>query len=450
VIWVDWLAEPLQYEFFRHGLGVATLAGALCGLIGVYVTLRGMSYIGHGLSHAVFGGAAASALVSLNFYVGAGLWGVASALAIGRVTHRRIIGSDAAIGVITSASFALGIALLGLYGQVRKSIDAAIFGSVLGVSATHVWAVAAVTVFAAAVVIGFYRKLLFASFDPEVAEVSGVDTARMDALLMVLLSVSILVTMNVLGVVLIAAVIVTPAVVARMLTNTFARMLWLSTFIGALCGFVGMILSYHLDISSGATIVLVGAAFFTLVFAFTGLRGRGRAPFPTDGGHGVLPADDDTTGRAGTGAVPLLRPGRAGRAFAVALSLALLSSACGGDSSGAAPPATTTARLDTRSNISACTTAGTTLSVTARNSRFGSECLAAPGYQPLTISYDNRDSVGHNIVLTALDVGDQVVFRSQVFVGPKTEAFAVGPLKPGTYAFRCDAHPSMSGRLIVR
>ena len=284
---MGWLTEPLEFAFFRHGLLVATFAGALCGLIGVYVVLRGMSYIGHGLSHAIFGGAAASALVSLNFYVGAGLWGMASALAIGRVTRRRIIGSDAAIGVITTASFAFGIALLGLYGQVRKSIDAAVFGSVLGVTVADVWVVAGVTVAAALVVLAFYRKLLFTTFDPEVADVSGVNTARMDALLMLLLSISILATMKVLGVVLIAATLVIPPVVARMLTNSFGRMLWLSTAIGAACGFVGMIASYHLDIPSGATIVLVGAALFAIVFAMTGPRGRSRAAGLDD--HGPAP-----------------------------------------------------------------------------------------------------------------------------------------------------------------
>ena len=273
---LDWLTEPLEFAFFRHGLMVAPMAGALCGLIGFYVTLRGMSYIGHGLSHAIFGGAAASALVGFNFYLGAGLWGMASALAIGRVTRRRIIGSDAAIGVIPTASFAFGIALLGLYGQVRRSIDAAIFGSVLGVTMADVWIVAGVTLAAVAIVLAFYRKLLFTTFDPEVADVSGVNTARMDALLMLLLSVSILATMKVLGVVLIAAILVIPPVVARMLTNSFARMLWLSTLIGALCGFAGMILSYHLDVSSGASIVLVGAALFTGVFARTGAQGRRR------------------------------------------------------------------------------------------------------------------------------------------------------------------------------
>ena len=264
------LLEPFEFAFFRNGLLVATLAGALCGLVGVYVTLRGMSYIGHGLSHAIFGGAAASAVISVNFYVGAGVWGLVSALMIGRVTRRRVIGSDAAIGVITTASFALGLALTNRFGSASKSIDAALFGSILGVSGADVWVVAGVTALAAATVFFGYRALLFTTFDPEVAEASGVRTARVDALLMLVLAVSILATMKVLGVVLIAATLVIPAVVARMLTDSFARMLWLSALLGAGCGFVGMNLSYHLDVSSGAAIVLVGAVLFGAVFAVTG------------------------------------------------------------------------------------------------------------------------------------------------------------------------------------
>ena len=271
------LLEPFQFAFFRNGLIVATLAGALCGLVGVYVTLRGMSYIGHGLSHAIFGGAAASAVISFNFYAGAGLWGLASALLIGRVTRRRIIGADAAIGVVTTASFALGLALVNRFGQVKKSVDAALFGSILGVSPTDVWVVAAVTVLVAAVVFFGYRSLLFTTFDPEVADASGVRTARVDALLMAVLAVSILATMKVLGVVLIAATLVIPAVVARMLTNSFARMIGLAVGIGAFCGFAGMMASYHLDVSSGASIVLVGATLFCAVFAATGSRGLRRA-----------------------------------------------------------------------------------------------------------------------------------------------------------------------------
>jgi ABC-type Mn2+/Zn2+ transport system permease subunit len=273
---MHYITDPFQFEFVRHALVVCTVAGALCGLLGVFVTLRGMSYIGHGLSHSIFGGAAVCAAVSVNFFVGAGLWGLASALAIGRVTRRRIIGSDAAIGVITTASFAFGIALLGFYSRVKRSIDATVFGSVLGVSTGDVWLIIAVSIVTAGLVVYFYRPLLFTTFDPEVAEASGIRVARIDALLMLMLSVAILASMKVLGVTLIAAAIVVPAVVARMLTNSFARMLWLAPLIGGSCGLVGMYLSYHLDISSGATIVLVGFVLFVTVFAVTGRRGLKR------------------------------------------------------------------------------------------------------------------------------------------------------------------------------
>jgi ABC-type Mn2+/Zn2+ transport system permease subunit len=245
-------------------------------MVGVYVVLRGMSYIGHGLSHAIFGGFAASSLIGVNYLLGAGVWGLASALAIGAVTRRRPIGSDAAIGVITTASFAIGLVLADQFGGPRRNFDAALFGSVLGVSSTDVWAMVAVIVFAALVVFFGYRKLLFTTFDPEVAKVSGVNTARVDAMLMMVLAVSILATMQVVGVTLLAATLVIPATIARMLTNSFARMLVLSSIIGGVCGFVGMNLSYHLDWKTGPTIVMVGTAIFAAVLMLTGSGRLGR------------------------------------------------------------------------------------------------------------------------------------------------------------------------------
>ncbi|MGH2901655.1 MAG: metal ABC transporter permease [Solirubrobacteraceae bacterium] len=274
---IDELLRPFDFEFFRNGLMVATMAGALCGAIGVYVVLKGMSYIGHGLSHALFGGFAASSLIGLNFFLGAGVWGVASALMINGVTRRRLLGSDAAIGVITTASFALGLALFALFGTQGRSFDAALFGSILGVGTDDVLAILIVSVLAGSLIFLRYRALLFTTFDPEVADVAGVNTARMDALLMVILAGSILATMQVLGVTLIAAALVIPASVARMLTNSFARMLQLATAIGAFCGFVGMNLSYHLDVQSGPTVVLTAATIFAAVFVVTGATGRRRA-----------------------------------------------------------------------------------------------------------------------------------------------------------------------------
>lgn len=271
---IDELLRPYEFEFFRNGVIVATVAGALCGLIGCYVVLRSMSYIGHGLSHSIFGGFAFASLIGINVFIGAGVWGLATALLIASITRRRPIGSDAAIGVVTTASFALGLAMVQAWGSADTDADAALFGSILGVSTGDVYLILAVTLGTVVTIIISYRRLLFVTFDPEVAEVSGVRVAVTDAVLMLLLAASILVTMNVLGVTLIAAALVVPAVVARLLTSSFTAMLIIATFVGAVTGVVGMNLSYHLDIASGPVIVLVGAVFFIAAFIFSGVRGR--------------------------------------------------------------------------------------------------------------------------------------------------------------------------------
>ena len=275
---MDTLLEPFEFAFFRNGMAVATLAGALCGLVGVYVVLRGMSYIGHGLSHAIFGGAVASYITSVNFFLGAGAWGVVSALLVTRVARRRTIGADAAIGVVTTASFALGLALISATTGFTRNFEAALFGNVLGVTGRDLLVVAIVGVFAAAFVFFLYRPLLFTTFDVEVAEASGVRTWWIDAGFAVILAATIVATMQVLGVTLVAAALVIPPVVARMLTDSFARMLLLSVMIGAVSGFAGMYLSWYLNISSGASIVLVSSALFVVVYAISGAGARRRLP----------------------------------------------------------------------------------------------------------------------------------------------------------------------------
>src|SRR5438093_7801582 len=170
------LLEPFHAPFFVNGMLVGILAGALCGLVGVYVVLRGMSYIGHGMSHAITGGAIASFVMHINFYLGAGAWGFASALLINRVARRRIIGADAAIGVITTASFAIGIILISRNHSFTRNFDAALFGNILAVTLAQVLIVLGVTVATGLVVFLSYRRLLFTTFDPEVAEASGDDT----------------------------------------------------------------------------------------------------------------------------------------------------------------------------------------------------------------------------------------------------------------------------------
>ena len=271
---MDTLLEPFRYEFFQRAMFVATVTGALCGLIGVYVVLRGMSYIGHGLSHAIFGGAVASSVLGFNVFLGAGLWGLVAALFINKVARRRTIGADAAIGVVTSASFAVGIIIISAQRTFVVNFEALLWGNVLGVAPSDVPIVIGVAVFAAAAVFLGYRQLLFTTFDPEVAEVSGVRTERVDVLLAIMLTATIAATMNVLGVTMIAAMLVIPPVIARLLTDSFGRMVWISTAVGTVCGFAGVYGSYYLDWSSGGTVVIAAASLFVVAYAVSGLRGR--------------------------------------------------------------------------------------------------------------------------------------------------------------------------------
>jgi len=257
---VNWFSDPLTHGFFRHGLAAGVIGGALCGLVGVYVVLKRMSYIGHGLSHAIFGGAAIANVWALNFYVFAGAWGVLSALLINGVSRRRKIGADAAIGVITTASFALGVALISRAHKFSINLEAALFGNILGVTIEQLLVLLGVLVFAGVVIVLRYRELLFATFDPEAADAYGISSRRTDTLLAIML----------------AATIVIPAVIARLLTDSFAKMLVLSTSIGALSGAVGMYVSYYVDVPPGAAIVLMLAAVFAVLYGATAFGARRR------------------------------------------------------------------------------------------------------------------------------------------------------------------------------
>ena len=263
---------PFEYEFFRNGFVAAIIVGALCGFIGVYVVLRRMSYIGHGLSHAIFGGAVLSYVVNVNFFIGAGLWALLAGLLIHLISHRRWVGADAAIGVVTTSSFALGVAIVSTHRTFTRNIEAALFGNILGITQTDLWIVVVMSLIVFGALFRIRRQLLFATFDPEVASAYGVSTSKIDLLFVTLLAITVLASTQILGVTLVAAAMVIPPVIARYLTNRFQSLLILSPIIGVVCGAVGMYLSFYLDIASAATIVLTSATLFLVLEIFLWFR----------------------------------------------------------------------------------------------------------------------------------------------------------------------------------
>jgi len=277
---MNFLLEPFRYEFFSRAILVGMMAGLLCGVMGVYITTRRMSYIAHGLSHAILGGAVLSYVLGLNFYIGSGIWGFAAALLIQYLTGRKVY-SDAAIGIVTTASFALGVAIISTYRKFSQNFEAALFGNVLGVAPEDLWVVTGVTVAILSLVFFFYRPLLFWCFDREVAKVHGVPVFAMDTLFALMLATLLVATLNVLGVTLIISAIVIPASIARLLSNHFGRMTIISGVLGALTAFVGIYLSYYFDIASGASVVLLSTFIFGCSLVWTSLQRRQKRHLPS-------------------------------------------------------------------------------------------------------------------------------------------------------------------------
>lgn len=284
----DLLVAPLSYGFFLRALAAGVLVGGMCGALSVFVVLRRMSYIGHGLAHSVLGGAAVGVALGYDVYVGAVAATLLSALLIDRVGRRRGLHADSAIGIVTTAMFALGVAVAVMAGSGRVSTEALLFGNILGVTPPDLAIAAIVGVAFAAVLVAAYKPLLLVTFDPDAAAVQGLPRRALESLLVLLTAAVVIASVRVLGVLLVAAAVVIPAALARLLTRSFGAMLGLGTVVGIVAAVVGLYGSYHLDVPSGPAIVLTSAGMFAAVFAGTfvvaraGLA-RARRPAPAGG-----------------------------------------------------------------------------------------------------------------------------------------------------------------------
>lgn len=266
-IWT-WLTEPLSFAFVQRAFLSALLVGGMCGLVGVYVVLRKMSYIGHGLSYAIFGGAVISFVIRINFFVGSIAWGFLSSMLIIWTGRRRNIGTDAAIGIITTASFAIGIILISAVEGLRTDFDAALFGNILSLNDTDIWVIIGTAIVISLCVFFSYKQLLFMTFDPDVAPIYGVRGRTLDALFSLMIATLLIAALRVVGVTLIAAALITPPTIARMLTDSFHKLLAISVVVGAFGGVVGIYASWYLDWATGGTIVATYALLFVITFLF--------------------------------------------------------------------------------------------------------------------------------------------------------------------------------------
>jgi zinc transport system permease protein len=266
---MDWLIEPLSLPFMQTAIIAGSILGALCASIGVFVVQRGLAFIGDGLAHAAFGGIALGLLLDVSVeqatLVALPFTG-AVALGIGYVLRHGRIGGDVATGVFFAVSFALGILFIGLRppDAAMVSIESILFGSILAVSQQDLYAVVGIGAVTAVLFAFTYTRMAYATFDPELAELSGVPVARLDYMLLALTAVVIVVSVKTVGIVLVSSFVVIPAATARLVAHSLTRMVALAMSIGVLGAAGGLVLSYHLDVASGATIILLLGAGFGL------------------------------------------------------------------------------------------------------------------------------------------------------------------------------------------
>ncbi|MFO7270703.1 metal ABC transporter permease [Sphaerobacter thermophilus] len=279
---LDLLLEPLSYGFLQRGLVAGILIGVICAVIGTFVVLKGFAFIGDALAHIAFTGIVVAFIAGFAFYLGALVAAVLAALGIGVVSRRAGISTDTSIGILFSGVFALGIVLASV-GIQTYTVDlfSYLFGDILGVRADDLVAIALLGALVLLVVLALFKELLFVSFDPVVAEAAGLPGGVLQMLLLVLLAVTVVVSVQAVGVVLVVAMLVTPSATAYLLTNRFGRMMALGAGFGALSALIGFYLSYYLNVPSGGTIVLVASAFFLLALVFSPKRGGWRRLFAT-------------------------------------------------------------------------------------------------------------------------------------------------------------------------
>ena len=270
---VDFFREPWTFEFMQRGLLAAAIVSAVAAVVGSLVILKGMAFIGDALPHASFGGVAVAFALGENLYVGGGIAALLTALAIGYISRRGVIRNDTAIGIIFVGAFALGILIVSRQDNYTGDLFSFVFGNVLAVSWNDVWLTAAVAAFVVLVVVLFYKELLFNAFDPTMAQASGLPVAWIEYGLLALLALVTVIALQTVGIVLVVALLVTPAATAQLLTRRLSTMMLVGAAIGVASSVVGLYVAWHADVSASAAIVLTATGAFIAAFLFAPGRG---------------------------------------------------------------------------------------------------------------------------------------------------------------------------------
>jgi ABC-type Mn2+/Zn2+ transport system permease subunit len=268
------LTSPFEFDFMLRGLWAALIVGVVSPVLGSYVVLRGMAFLGDALAHIILPGVVVAFMLGWPLPLGALIAGVLAALLIGAIARRREIREDSAIGVVFAGAFALGVALISTQRSYAVDLAHILFGNLLGVSNADVWLMVILGVLVLVAIFTFYKELLVLSFDPVLAQTMRLPVNLLENLMLVLIAVVVVVSIQAVGVALLLAMLITPATAANLITRRLPGMMLVAAGLGAFSAISGLYLSYYLNLPSGPAIVLVETAIFLIVFALAPRRGR--------------------------------------------------------------------------------------------------------------------------------------------------------------------------------
>jgi manganese transport system permease protein len=269
---IDFVEALFRYEFLQKALFTSVMVGIICGIVGCFIILRGMALMGDAISHAVLPGVALSYMLGINFFFGAVITGVVTAVGIGYVSQNSRIKHDMAIGIMFTSVFAVGIILI-TFMKSSADLYHILFGNVLAVRMSDMWMTLGIGLLVIGLVYLFYKELLVSTFDPTMAQSYGLPNKWIHYALMVVLTMVTVASLQTVGIVLVVAMLITPAATAYLLTNRLSVMIYLSALSGVISSVLGLYFSFTYNLASGATIVLVSAFLFALAFFFSPTQG---------------------------------------------------------------------------------------------------------------------------------------------------------------------------------
>jgi len=270
---LDFFLTPLAYEFMQRGFLASLMVGVLCAIVGCYVVLRSMAFMGDAMAHAILPGIAIAYLLKGDVLIGALVAAVIVALGIGFLSRQGTIKEDTAIGILFAAALSLGVALISTIKTYALDLTHILFGNVLGVSINDLWLTAILGFVVLATILFLYKEFLIISFDPVLAATMRLPAERLRILMLILLALTIVVSLQTVGVGLVAAMLVTPGATAYLLTRRLPMMMIVAALIGAFSSIAGLYVSFYINVASGAAVVLIASLIFLGVFLFAPPRG---------------------------------------------------------------------------------------------------------------------------------------------------------------------------------